>query len=167
MWRTAHTNYICHLKDFKKEQASYKNRLDKMKPVLKITTPYLSNNTNKGYSFDKFKINYDNNILHKKTKEINNSKSVYNQYILRPKSAFSGYRNSNYENHLRSKKKAISKDNQKIRKRLKSVKPVYSFEKMNKDAKEHERIKEFMIDILRKNRATPLYGDEMVNILNL
>ena len=166
MWRTSHTNYICYLKDFKKEQASFKDRLNKMKPVLKITEPYQSYKRNKGYSFDKFKINYDNNILHKKTKEINNSKSIYNQEVLRPNSAFSGIRNSNYENYLKSKKKAIRKDNKKMWKRIKSVKPVYNIEKINKDAKEHKRIKEFMLEILRKNRVTPLYNDEMENILN-
>ena len=167
MWRVSHSNYICYLKDFKKEQDLYKRRLYNMKPVLKITQPYRKTNNNKGYSFDNYKTKYDNKILYKKTKEINNSKSIYNQHILRPNSAFSGVRNSNFENYLKSKRKIINEDNIRLRKRLKNIKPVYSVEKMNKSAKDHEKYREFMLEVLRKNRVTPLYYDEMENILNI
>ena len=121
MWRVSHSNYICYLKDFKKEQDLYKRKLNNMKPVLKITQPYRKTNNNKGYSFDNYKTKYDNKILYKKTKEINNSKSIYNQHILRPNSAFSGVRNSNFENYLKLKRKTINEDNIKMKKRLKNI----------------------------------------------
>ena len=167
MWRFSHSNYICYLKDFKKEQTSYKNRLNKMKPVIKITPPYKKTNNNKGYSFDKYKTKYDNRILYKKTKEINNSKSIYNQHILRPNSAYSGIKNSNFQNYVKLEREAVDLDNMKMQKRLKNIKPVYSVEKMKKSALEHEKYKEFMLEILRKNREKPLYNDEMINILNI
>ena len=167
MWRITHSNHICYLKDFKKEQYSYKNRLYSMKPSLKIIPPYKKRNNNKGYSYEKYKTSYDNKILFKKTREINNSKGKYNPEIIRPLSAYSGLRNSNFENYLISKRKSIGEDNIKIRKRIKNVKPVYSNKKMIKDAENHRRYRNFMLEVLRKNRASPLYNDEMVNILNI
>ena len=38
---------------------------------------------------------------------------------------------------------------------------------MNKSAKDHKKYRESMIEILRKNRVTPLYYDEIENNLNL
>ena len=162
-----HTSNICYLKDFSKKHDLYKKRLNAIKPVLKINPPYKVKNNIKGYSFDKYKIKNDNKILNKKTKEISNRKGEYNQNILRPRSAYSGFRNSNYENYLKLKRKNVDEDNIKIFKRINSTKPVYSYEKMRKDALEHEKCREFMLEVLRKNRATPLFNDEMENILNL
>ena len=167
MWRVFHTNNICYLKDFKKEQASFKNRLNKIKPVLKIIPPYKSINNIKGYSFDKYKINYDNKILKKKKREINNSKGNYNQELLRPNSVFSGFRNSNFDKYLELGRRTVHEDNMKLKKRIRSAKPVYSVEKMKKDAKENQKYREFMLEVLRKNRVSPLYNDEMENILNV
>ena len=167
MWRVFHTNNICYLKDFKKEQTSFKNRLNKIKPVLKIFPPYKSRNNYKGYSFDKYKIKYDNKILKKKEREINNSKGVYNQELLRPNSGFSGIRNSNFDKYLVLRRKTVDEDNMKLKKRIRSAKPVYSVEKMKKDARENQKYREFMLEVLRKNRVSPLYNDEMENILNI
>ena len=167
MWKVFHSNNICQLKDFKKENASYKNRLYKTKPVLNIERPYKPRNRNKGYSFDKYKTKYDNKILYKKKKEINNSKGLYNQDILRPYSSFSGIRNSHFEEYYRLKAYSVNEENAKMRKRIKNTKPVYSVEKMRKDAQNHNNYRNFLLDVLRKNRVTPLYNDEMENILNV
>ena len=167
MWRVFHTNNICYLKDFKKEQANFKNRLNKIKPVLKIFPPYKSRNNDKGYSYDKYKIKYDNKILKKKTREINNSKGIYNQGLLRPNSVFSGVRNSNYDRYLELGRRTINEANMKLKKRIRSAKPAYSIEKMKRDAKNNQKYREFMLEVLRKNRVSPLYNDEMENILNV
>ena len=167
MWRVFHTNHICYLKDFKKEDSSYKKRLYKMKPVLKINPPYKVRNRNKGYSYDKYKTKYDNKILYKKTKEINNSKGNYNQEILRPYSSYSGTRNSHFEDYFKLKENSLNEENVKLWKRIKNTKPIYSVQKMKKDAENHNNYRNFMLEVLRKNRATPLFNDEMENILNV
>ena len=167
MWNYSHSSHICFLKDFKKEQASYKNRLNKMNPAIKIVPPYRKRNNIKGYSYDKYKTKYNNKILYKKIKDIKNSKGNYNQEVLRPNSSYSGIRNSNFDNYFKLEKKSIYEDNKKMWKRIKSTKPAYSIEKMKKDNKQHQIYRNFMLDVLRKNRATPLYNDEMENILNL
>ena len=167
MWNFRHSSNICYLKDFAKEQESFRRRLHHIKPVMKIKPPYKKNNNIKGYSYDKYKTNYDNWILYKKTKEINKSKGEYNQHILRPNSAFSGIRNSNYDRYLKMEKRAVDEDNDKIMRRIRNAKPVYSVEKMRKDAYNHQKYREFTLEILRKNRATPLFNDEMENILNV
>ena len=167
MWRVFHTNHICYLKDFKKEDSSYKKRLYKMKPVLKINPPYKIRNRNKGYSYDKYKTKYDNKILYKKTKEINNSKGNYNQEILRPYSSYSGVRNSHFEDYFKLKENSLNEENVKLWKRIKNTKPIYSVQKMKKDAENHGGYRNFMLEVLRKNRATPLFNDEMENILNV
>ena len=38
---------------------------------------------------------------------------------------------------------------------------------MRKDAQNHNNYRKFLLEVLRKNRVTPLYNDEMENILNL
>ena len=167
MWNFCHTNHICYLRDFKKENNSYKKRLNKMKPFLKISSPYLIKNNNKGYSYEKYKTKYDNKILSKKTKEINKSKGFYNQEVLRPNSSFSWIRNSNFENYLRLERKSIYEDNEKMKRRLRNAKPIYSVEKMRKDALNHNKYRKFLLEVLRKNRLTPLFNDEMENILNV
>ena len=167
MWNFRHTSNICYLKDFIKEQKSFKKRLNQAKPVLRINPPYKKSKNIKGYSYDKYKTKYDNQILYKKTNEINKRKGDYNQYILRPNSAFSGIRNSNFDRYLKMEKRAVDEDNDKIMRRIRNVKPVYSVEKMRKDAYKNQKYREFTLEILRKNRLTPLFNDEMENILNV
>ena len=167
MWNFSHSSHICFLKDFKKEQNSYKNRLNKMNPAVKIVPPYKKTTNLKGYSYDKYKTKYNNKVLYKKTKAIKKSKGCYNQEVLRPYSSFSGIKNSNFDNYLKLERKSTNEENKKMRKRIKSVKPVYSLKKMRKDNIQHQKYRNFMLDVLRKNRATPLFNDEMENILNL
>ena len=167
MWNIRHSSNICYLKDFKKEQESFKKRLNQAKPVLRINPPYKKSKNIKGYSYDKYKTNYDNWVLNKITKEISKKKGDYNQHILRPSSAFSGIRNSHYDRYLKMEKRAVDEDNDKIMKRIRNTKPVYSVEKMRKDAYNHQKVREFMLEVLRKNRLTPLFNDEMENILNV
>ena len=167
MWNFRHSSNICYLKDFVKEQDSFKKRLHQAKPVLKINPPYKKNKNIKGYSYDKYKTKHDNRILYKKTKEMYKRKGDYNQYILRPNSAFSRIRNSNFDRYLKMEKRAVDEDNDKIMRRIRNTKPVYSVEKMRKDAYNHQKYREFTLEILRKNRLTPLFNDEMENILNV
>ena len=167
MWNFRHSSNICYLKDFVKDQESFKRRLKQAKPVMKIKPPYKKNKNIKGYSYDKYKTNYDNKVLYKITKEISNRKGDYNQYILRPNSAFSGIRNSNFDRYLKMEKRAVDEDNDKIMRRIRNTKPVYSVEKMRKDAYKNQKYREFTLEILRKNRLTPLFNDEMENILNV
>ena len=167
MWNYLRSSNICYMKDFTKNQEQYKKRLKSIKPVLKFNPPYKAKKNIKGYSFDKYKVKYDNRILNKKTKEINNRRGEYNQTILRPSSAFSGFRNSNYENYLKLEKRNVDEDNNKIWKRIQNTKPVYSIKKIRKDIQEHEKYREFLLEILRKNREPPIFNDEMENILNI
>ena len=167
MWNFTHCSHICFLKDFKKEQDSYKKKLYKINPAINIVPPYKKRTNLKGYSYDKFKTKYNNKVLYKKTKDIKKSKGDYNQEVLRPHSSFSGIKYSNFDNYLKLERKSINEDNKKMWKRIKNVKPSYSVKTMRKDNIQHQKYRNFMLDVLRKNRATPLFKDEMENILNL
>ena len=53
--------------------------------------------SNKGYSYTKYKLKYDNNIIKKKMNEIKNKSGPYNIKILRPNNE-SGIKETNYYN---------------------------------------------------------------------
>ena len=120
---------------------------------------------NKGYSFTKYKLKYDNNIIKKKMNEIKNKFKPYNIKILRPNNE-TGIKEKDYYN-IKNLENIIKKENDnKFRKRLKSAKGNYNIMKMEKSNKKLNDYRKFYLEILRKNRECPFIYNEMENILN-
>ena len=134
-----------------------------------LRNSYLNNHIiskqNKGYSYTKYKLKYDNNIIKKKMNEIKNKTGPYNIKILRPDNE-TGLQKSNY-NEIKKLENITQKEkDKKFKKRLKSAKASYSIQKMKKNNAKLNDYKNFFIKILRRNREHPFIYQEFENILN-
>ena len=134
-----------------------------------LRNSYLNNHIiskqNKGYSYIKYKLKYDNNIIKKKMNEIKNKTGPYNIKILRPDNE-TGLQKSNY-NEIKKLENITQKEkDKKFKKRLKSAKTSYSIQKMKKSNAKLNDYKNFFIKILRRNREHPFIYQEFENILN-
>ena len=134
-----------------------------------LRNSYLNNHIiskqNKGYSYTKYKLKYDNNIIKKKMNEIKNKTGPYNIKILRPDNE-TGLQKSNY-NEIKKLENITQKEkDKKFKKRLKSAKASYSIQKMKKSNAKLNDYKNFFIKILRRNREYPFIYQEFENILN-
>ena len=134
-----------------------------------LRNSYLNNHIiskqNKGYSYTKYKLKYDNNIIKKKMNEIKNKTGPYNIKILRPDNE-TGLQKSNY-NEIKKLENITQKEkDKKFKKRLKSAKASYSIQKMKKSSAKLNDYKNFFIKILRRNREHPFIYQEFENILN-
>ena len=134
-----------------------------------LRNSYLNNHIiskqNKGYSYTKYKLKYDNNIIKKKMNEIKNKTGPYNIKILRPDNE-TGLQKSNY-NEIKKLENITQKEkDKKFKKRLKSAKASYSIQKMKKSSAKLNDYKNFFIKILRRNREHPFIYQQFENILN-
>ena len=126
---------------------------------------YIISKQDKGYSYSKYKLKYDNNINKKKINEIKNKTGPYNIKILRPDNE-TGLQKSNYNEIKKLENKTQKEKDKKFKKRLKSAKASYSIKKMKKSNIKLDDYKNFFIKILRRNREHPFIYEEFENILN-
>ena len=121
--------------------------------------------SNKGYSYTKYKLKYDNNIIKKKMNEIKNKSGPYNIRTLRPNNE-SGIKETKYNNIKKLENIIKNENDKKFLKRIKSAKGNYNIKKMEKSNKKLNDYRKFYLEILRKNRECPFIYYEMQNILN-
>ncbi len=120
---------------------------------------------NKGYSYTKYKLNYEDKIIKRKMNEIKNKTGPYNIKTLRPNNDF-GIKRSNYFIVKEIENKLKNENDIKLKGRIKRVKSNYSIKKFAKSNKEINSYRNFYLGILRKNRENPFIYSEMENILN-
>ena len=120
---------------------------------------------NKGYSYTKYKLKYDNNIIKRKMNEIKNKSGPYNIKILRPKNDII-IKRSDYFNIKKIEDKIKNENDKKLKRRIKRVKSSYDNKILKKRNEELNSYRNFYLGILRKNRENPFVYSEMENILN-
>ena len=160
MWNHIHSNQICFHIEFLQNQLIFQNKIKNIKPTLCIKPPYSFSPKN-WYLFDK---------LNQKNNKRNYNKYVNEKYFknnnIRPKSSFPGTRKNQFRHYINYNEWKIEEDNKKISEKILKAKSYYSNEEMRKHSEKHQRYRNFMIGALKKKRATPIFNDEIINILN-
>ena len=121
---------------------------------------------NNGYSYTKYKLKYDNNIIKRKMNEIKNKTGPYNNMELIKLNNDRKIPKSNYKKIKKIENDEKIEKDKKFNKRIKSAKTCYSLKKIQKSNIRLNNYKNFMLKILRKNRDQPFIYQEMENILN-
>ena len=120
---------------------------------------------NKGYSYTKYKLEYEDNIIKRKMNEIKNKSGPYNINKLRGKNDII-IKRSNYFNIKKIENKIKNENDKKFKGRIKRAKSSYDNKILKKNNKKLNSYRNFCIEILRKNREHPFVYSEMENILN-
>lgn len=157
MKKTLYLNQICYSLDKERDQFLHLRRLYTIKPTMKIDPPikpkFLKINKSKllKRAQTQLRIDYENDILYGKIREINSKTGEYNEKKLKPKNDYPAFRRSyyNYKYQDIEKMKTILEDNINLDNRLKKVKPYYKTEDINEEARKQEK---YLNNILAKSK---------------
>ena len=130
-----------------------------------LNTNIFNAKRNKGFSYTKYKIEYNDNIIKRKMNEIKNKSGPYNIKVLRPNND-NGIKRSNYFSIKKIENKIKNEKDKKFKGRIKSAKSSYSIKALEKSNKRLNSYRNFYLGILKKNREHPFIYSEMENILN-
>ena len=157
MKKTLYLNQICYSLDKERDQFLHLRRLYTIKPTMKIDPPikpkFLKINKSKllKRAQTQLRIDYENDILYGKIREINSKTGEYNEKKIKPKNDYPAFRRSyyNYKYQDIEKMKTILEDNINLDNRLKKVKPYYKTEDINEEARKQEK---YLNNILAKSK---------------
>lgn len=176
MKKALYLNKICYSLDKERDQFLHLRRLYTIKPTMKIDPPikpkFLKINKSKllKRAQTQLQIDYENDILYSKIKEIHSKTGEYNEKKLKPKNDYPAFRRSyyNYKYQDIEKMKTILEDNINLDNRLKKVKPYYKTEDINEEARKQEK---YLNNILAKSkmikRPSPLNYYDIEQYKNL
>lgn len=156
MWKTCFQNRICQTQDQSREQNQHIERLFYVKPMINSSEPYkplfLKDKVHQQVLKEDLetKVNYENNIIETRKREIKYKDGQYSKNVLEPKiyPAFDGY--INRKNEERQNK--IDLSNYKFYWKIETLRPNYSRRQMHKEAKDQEK---YLNNILKRPKSIP------------